>query len=139
MMRETMIGVGAALLLATTGCGGTMPEDLGPQNGLLGGCPESPNCVSSTAPTSDEQHSIAAFAIAGDSAAAWAALVGAVEGMDRHLRTLLIALGASRRQLLFSSLWQLLKVVVPLQRRQNQQLLTIKITRNLLRATMIII
>ena len=83
MMRETMIGVGAALLLATTGCGGTMPEDLGPQNGLLGGCPESPNCVSSTAPTSDEQHSIAAFAIAGDSAAAWAALVGAVEGMDR--------------------------------------------------------
>jgi len=30
----------------------------------------------------------------------------AVESMDRHLRTLLIALGASRRQLLFSSLWE---------------------------------
>jgi len=30
----------------------------------------------------------------------------AVESMDRHLRTLLIALGANRRQLLFSSLWE---------------------------------
>ncbi|GAB6905725.1 Predicted ABC-type molybdate/tungstate transporter, permease component [Desulfosarcina cetonica] len=30
----------------------------------------------------------------------------AVENMDRHLRTLLITLGASRRQLLFSSLWE---------------------------------
>jgi len=30
----------------------------------------------------------------------------AVESMDRHLRTLLISLGASRKQLLFSSLWE---------------------------------
>lgn len=30
----------------------------------------------------------------------------AVESMDRHLRTLLISLGASRRQLLLSSLWE---------------------------------
>ncbi|MFO7714972.1 ABC transporter permease [Desulfosarcina sp.] len=30
----------------------------------------------------------------------------AVESMDRHLRTLLISLGANRRQLLFSSLWE---------------------------------
>ena len=30
----------------------------------------------------------------------------AVESMDRHLRTLLISLGASRCQLLFSSLWE---------------------------------
>jgi tungstate transport system permease protein len=30
----------------------------------------------------------------------------AVESMDRHLRILLISLGASRRQLLFSSLWE---------------------------------
>ena len=30
----------------------------------------------------------------------------AVESMDRHLRTLLISLGASRRQLMFSSLWE---------------------------------
>jgi tungstate transport system permease protein len=30
----------------------------------------------------------------------------AVESMDRHLRTLLIALGASRRQLVLSSLWE---------------------------------
>ncbi len=30
----------------------------------------------------------------------------AVESMDRHLRTLLISLGASRLQLLFSSLWE---------------------------------
>ncbi len=30
----------------------------------------------------------------------------AVEGMDRHLRSLLISLGANRRQLLLSSLWE---------------------------------
>ncbi len=30
----------------------------------------------------------------------------AVEGMDRHLRTLLMSLGASRHQLLLSSLWE---------------------------------
>ena len=30
----------------------------------------------------------------------------AVESMDRHLRTLLISLGASRRQLILSSLWE---------------------------------
>ena len=30
----------------------------------------------------------------------------AVESMDRHLRTLLVSLGASRRQLLLSSLWE---------------------------------
>jgi tungstate transport system permease protein len=30
----------------------------------------------------------------------------AVESMDRHLRMLLISLGANRRQLLFSSLWE---------------------------------
>ena len=30
----------------------------------------------------------------------------AVESMDRHLRTLLVSLGVNRRQLLFSSLWE---------------------------------
>ena len=60
-----------------------MPEDLGAKNGMLGGCPDSPNCVSSASPSSDEQHSIAAFAIQGDAQAAWAALVKTVEGLER--------------------------------------------------------
>ena len=77
----SMIGLVAALSLV--GCGGRMPEDLGASNGLLGGCPESPNCVSSASPSTDEQHSIAPFAIEGEPQAAWAALVTAVQRLER--------------------------------------------------------
>ena len=60
-----------------------MPDDLGASGGLLGGCPESPNCVSSASPASDEQHSIAPFAVQGDGQAAWTALVAAVASLPR--------------------------------------------------------
>ncbi|MCR9094648.1 MAG: DUF1499 domain-containing protein [bacterium] len=60
-----------------------MPDDLGASGGLLGGCPESPNCVSSASPTSDEQHSIAPFAVQGDGPAAWTALVATVASLPR--------------------------------------------------------
>ena len=60
-----------------------MPDDLGASGGLLGGCPESPNCVSSASPASDEQHSIAPFAVQGDGQAAWTALVAAVAALPR--------------------------------------------------------
>lgn len=76
-------GIGLAGMLAIAGCGGRMPEDLGVTGGMLGGCPESPNCVSSASPTSDEQHSIAPLTIEGDGRAAWAALVDAVEALPR--------------------------------------------------------
>ena len=70
-------------LLALVGCGGRMPEDLGSRGGMLGGCPESPNCVSSASPASDEQHSIAPFTIEGDGQAAWSVLVEAVGTLPR--------------------------------------------------------
>ena len=70
-------------LLALVGCGGRMPEDLGSRGGMLGGCPESPNCVSSASPASDEQHSITPFTIEGDGQAAWSALVDAVGTLPR--------------------------------------------------------
>ncbi|MEM9174474.1 MAG: DUF1499 domain-containing protein [Myxococcota bacterium] len=69
--------------VALAGCGGRMPEDLGATDGVLGGCPDSPNCVSSASPASDEQHSIAPFRIAGAAPAAWAALVATVEALPR--------------------------------------------------------
>lgn len=82
MLRVVSV-IGWIGLVALVGCGGRMPEDLGAEGGMLGGCPESPNCVSSAAPSSDEQHSIAPFAIRGDGRAAWAALVDAVEALPR--------------------------------------------------------
>lgn len=83
MMREMMLIGVMGLALAMVGCGGKMPDDLGPQDGALGPCPDSPNCVSSSVDASDEQHSIAAFAIEGDTEAAWNALIAAVEAMPR--------------------------------------------------------
>ena len=40
-----------------TACAGEPPQNIGPQNGRLAPCPESPNCVSSFA--DDEAHAIA--------------------------------------------------------------------------------
>ena len=59
-------------LVASSGCGGRMPRDLGLTGDQFKSCPDSPNCVSSFA--TDEQHGIAAIQIDGPSAAAWQAL-----------------------------------------------------------------
>jgi len=83
MMRAMMLMGVMGLALVMVGCGGKMPDDLGPQGGALGPCPDSPNCVSSAVDASDEQHSIAAFTIEGDTEAAWNALIAAVEAMPR--------------------------------------------------------
>lgn len=66
-----MVGM---LLLAgwALGCGGKMPEDLGANGGRLGGCPDSPNCVSSFA--TDEGHQIDSYRLSGESAAVWSSL-----------------------------------------------------------------
>ena len=68
-------------VLASFGCGGRMPEDLGFRDGSFAPCPDSPNCVSSFA--TDEQHGIAALAISGDPEAAWAALEAELENRPR--------------------------------------------------------
>ncbi|MBM9498987.1 DUF1499 domain-containing protein [Leptospira sp. 201903071] len=39
-------------------CNGTRPSTLGAQNGKLGLCPQTPNCVSSVVPETDSEHSI---------------------------------------------------------------------------------
>ena len=69
------------LLGMSLACGGTMPDDLGPEGGRLAPCPDSPNCVSSFA--EDERHAIAPIEIRGSSEAAWEALVETLEAWPR--------------------------------------------------------
>lgn len=69
------------VLLLALGCGGKTPDDLGAKGTTLGGCPSSPNCVSSAA--DDEGHAISALAIDGPEEAAWAVLREVVSGGER--------------------------------------------------------
>jgi uncharacterized protein (DUF1499 family) len=62
---------------------GSRPTTLGIQNGQLAACPDSPNCVSSQAPTSDAEHSIAPIAYTGTAAEAIAKLKSIVQGQER--------------------------------------------------------
>jgi len=62
------------------GCGGKMPDDLGAKGGRLGGCPESPNCVSSF--STDEGHRIAPYTLAGEASAAWSGLKSLLGARD---------------------------------------------------------
>jgi uncharacterized protein (DUF1499 family) len=63
------------------GCGGRMPEGLGPDRGLLAPCPNKPNCVSSFA--EDEDHRIDALSIEGSDEATWLNLRRLLEGEPR--------------------------------------------------------
>ena len=67
-----MIG-GLVLAGSVAGCGGRMPEDLGPRGSTLGLCPASPNCVSSSVDASDAEHAIAPLAVVGEVDRAWQA------------------------------------------------------------------
>ena len=49
----------------------------------LPACPDKPNCVSSQAPSSDQQHAIAPIAFSGDPDRAWTALQRAIAAMPR--------------------------------------------------------
>ena len=70
---KSWIRIGAIVgVIAAVGCGGRMPEGLGPSAGGLAPCPSSPNCVSSAA--EDEVHAIAAYAIDGSLEGAWQGL-----------------------------------------------------------------
>jgi uncharacterized protein (DUF1499 family) len=62
---------------------GQKPTNLGVQNGQLAACPDSPNCVSSQAPTSDKDHSIAPIAYTGEAMDAIAKLKTLIEGQER--------------------------------------------------------
>jgi uncharacterized protein (DUF1499 family) len=62
---------------------GTRPNNLGVQNGQLAACPDSPNCVSSQAPTSDKEHSIAPIAYSGEAKDAIVKLKTTLAGLER--------------------------------------------------------
>jgi uncharacterized protein (DUF1499 family) len=61
---------------------GRRPSDLGVRDGKLKACPSSPNCVGSQAAAADS-HFIEPYRFAGDADAAWLALHGAINGMER--------------------------------------------------------
>lgn len=62
---------------------GTVPTDLGVNNGQLKSCPNTPNCVSSQAPASDKEHAIAPFTYQGSARDAIARLKQIIESMER--------------------------------------------------------
>ncbi len=59
----------ALILFIVNGCSGKRPDEIGMGPSGLGGCPKSPNCVSSEA--KDEQHAIRPFRIKGESDVSW--------------------------------------------------------------------
>ncbi|NNE68938.1 MAG: DUF1499 domain-containing protein [Rhodothermales bacterium] len=66
------------------GCTGTRPPDIGVTDGRLADCPSTPNCVSSDADPTDEEHYIDALdAGNADDSAVWEAARAAVEALPR--------------------------------------------------------
>ena len=62
---------------------GTPPKDLGITDGQLKRCPNTPNCVSSQAPSEDKEHAIAPFTYSGSAKEAIERLKQIIEGMER--------------------------------------------------------
>ena len=62
---------------------GTKPDNLGVNNGKLAACPNSPNCVSSQSPSSDETHFIQPLKYSSTSEKALADLKAAIASEDR--------------------------------------------------------
>lgn len=73
-----------ALCLATfgmVGCSGTMPDNLGVDNGRLAACPSSPNCVSTQA--EDAEHQMAPLVYEGSMEEAQARILSILQSMER--------------------------------------------------------
>lgn len=68
-------------VIALSGCAGQRPSNLGPQNGLLAPCPDSPNCVSSQ--SADAAQAVAPLTYSEDRAAACANLKKIISKMKR--------------------------------------------------------
>ena len=62
---------------------GTKPDNLGVNNGKLAACPNSPNCVSSQSPTSDETHFIQPLKYTSTTEKALTDLKNVIESEDR--------------------------------------------------------
>ena len=76
----TAVGVGLAAGLLV-GCAATMPDNLGPSEGRLAPCPDSPNCVSSF--ETDDEHGIEPLQFNGSTEAAKTRIKEAVAAMPR--------------------------------------------------------
>lgn len=70
-----------ATLLLLGACAGHRPADLGPRDGRLAPCPDSPNCVSSQA--EDPERRVAPFTYRGDGVRALARLRQLIENQPR--------------------------------------------------------
>ncbi|MGB3761016.1 MAG: DUF1499 domain-containing protein [Rivularia sp. (in: cyanobacteria)] len=62
---------------------GTKPDNLGVNNGKLAACPNSPNCVSSQSPSSDETHFIQPLKYTSTTDKALTDLKNVIESEDR--------------------------------------------------------
>ncbi|MGB3641065.1 MAG: DUF1499 domain-containing protein [Rivularia sp. (in: cyanobacteria)] len=62
---------------------GTKPDNLGVSNGKLAACPNSPNCVSSQSPTSDETHFIQPLKYTSTTEKALTDVKNVIESEDR--------------------------------------------------------
>ena len=62
---------------------GTKPDNLGVNSGKLAACPNSPNCVSSQSPTSDETHFIQPLKYTSTTEKALTDLKNVIESEDR--------------------------------------------------------
>ena len=81
-MKHTKTTLLLTATLMLFGCTGTPPTDIGVQpNGKLAGCPDTPNCVSTSASASDEQHYIAPLAL--KSAGDWHTAIDAITALPR--------------------------------------------------------
>jgi len=62
---------------------GTRPDNLGVKEGKLASCPDSPNCVSSQSPKSDEEHHIEPLTYSSSPSEAMEKLKSVIQTMER--------------------------------------------------------
>jgi uncharacterized protein (DUF1499 family) len=75
--------VSILMVLSLSGCGSTVPEDLGAEDGALKSCPETPNCVSTQAKKSDTEHRMEPIAYVGGKGDVKAAIMETLEESSR--------------------------------------------------------
>jgi len=81
ILTLVFIGLIVVMLLASKSVMSSRPDDLGTKEGRLAGCPDSPNCVSTTA--TDDEHSVAPLTFDGTAEEAMTRLKGVIENMPR--------------------------------------------------------
>ncbi len=83
MMRLLYIGITMFTLMGLLGCSASKPDDLGIDDGQLKPCPSSPNCVSTQADTSDDEHYMAPIQYEGSTEDAKKKIMVVIDEMPR--------------------------------------------------------